>query len=187
MKKKFLKNFYEKIVILSKKKLKLISKNEILKINNNYNNFIDSYKSKNDSELILNNKTECYLWKNIFNGIEKKYSLTKEIFQKNVLEKYNNIKEYLNEKERKLNEKFINENNNNKNIINRKNEIKKKKIKKNNKPNQQLKSLNETAKKGLIHLKSYNNLNRNSTSSLNNTKTFNSIIKNCLNNNNEKK
>ena len=102
LKKKFLKNFYEKIVILSKKKLKLISKNEILKINNNYNNFIYSYKSKNDSELILNNKTECYLWKNIFNGIEKKYSLTKEIFQKNVLEKYNNIKEYLNEKERKL-------------------------------------------------------------------------------------
>ncbi len=186
-KKKFLKNFFEKIVILSKKKLKLISKNEILKINNNYNNFIDSYKSKNDSELILNNKTECYLWKNIFNGIEKKYCLTKEIFQKNVLEKYNNIKEYLNEKERKLCEKFINENNNNKNIINRKNEIKKKTIKKNNKPNQQLKSLNETAKKNLIHLKSYNNLNRNSTSSLNNTKTFNSTIKHCLNNNNEKK
>jgi hypothetical protein len=183
--KKILQCFIDKFVILNKKKLKLICKFDVSKIKNNFKNFVNSYKSQNDNELILNNKNECILWKNIFNGIEKKNIMTKEIFKIIVLDKYNNIKLLLNDKQKKICENLLNKFNNN--IIKRKEEKKltsKKSMNKKNKSNNQLiKSPNQNSTKNLLHLKSFNNLNKNQNPNLNNIKNFNSTMKISKNNN----
>ncbi len=183
--KKILQCFIDKFVVLNKKKHKLICKFDVSKIKNNFKNFVNSYKSQNDNELILNNKNECILWKNIFNGIEKKNIMTKEIFKIIVLDKYNNIKLLLNDKQKKICENLLNKFNNN--IIKRKEEKKltsKKSMNKKNKSNNQLiKSPNQNSTKNLLHLKSFNNLNKNQNPNLNNIKNFNSTMKISKNNN----
>ena len=184
--KKLLSCFHSKFITISKKKIKLIGKFEISQIKNNYKNFVFSYKGSNNLELISNNKKECNLWKNIFNGIESKNILTKEIFKKVIIDKYNIIKGHLNEHQKKICEKLTNKYQNN--IVRRKEEKRlttsKKTTKKNmNKSNYQiLKSPTQNSTKSLVHLKSYSNLNKNSTTSII-SKSINSSIKQSNNNN----
>ena len=168
--KKLLSCFHSKYITITKKKIKLIGKYEISQIKNNLKKFVYSYKGSNNLDLITNNKNECHLWKNIFNGIESKNILTKEIFKKVI----------------KICEKLIYKYQNN--LVKRKEEKRlttsKKTTKKNiNKSNNQiLKSPTQNSTKSLVHLKSYSNLNKNSTTSII-TKSMNSSIKQSNNNN----
>ena len=126
--KNIFQNIIEKYKMISKIKYKLIIKVDSIQIENNYNVFVDNYKFQNNKETIDINKIEFNLWKIMITNNRKE--ILKYIFIKNILEKYNNIKNNLNniEKEKceKLIEKYkINILNNSK-IKNKKKEVKNK-------------------------------------------------------------
>ena len=126
--KNIFQNIIEKYKMISKIKYKLIIKVDSIQIENNYNVFVNNYKFQNNKETIDINKIEFNLWKIMITNNRKE--ILKYIFIKNILEKYNNIKNNLNniEKEKceKLIEKYkINILNNSK-IKNKKKEVKNK-------------------------------------------------------------
>ena len=126
--KNIFQNIIEKYKMINKIKYKLITKVDSIQIENNCNVFVNNYKFQNNKETIDINKIEFNLWKIMITNNRKE--ILKYIFIKNILEKYNNIKNNLNniEKEKceKLIEKYkINILNNSK-IKNKKKEVKNK-------------------------------------------------------------
>jgi len=101
-------NILKKNKIMNKKKFKLLSFYENIQVENSYNIFVNNYKLKNNNESININKNEISLWKNMLNS-EEREKMIKEIFFKNVLEKYNinNIKNNLNNIQKELCDKLI--------------------------------------------------------------------------------
>ena len=103
--KNIFQNIIEKYKMINKIKYKLITKVDSIQIENNCNVFVNHYKFQNNKETIDINKIEFNLWKIMITNNRKE--ILKYIFIKNILEKYNNIKNNLNNIEKEKCEKLI--------------------------------------------------------------------------------
>ena len=161
------KNILKKNKIINKKKFKLLSFFDNIQVENSYNVFVNNYKLKNNKESININKNEFNLWKNMLKCEERDKTI-KEIFVKNVLEKYNinNVKNNLNHIQKEICDKLIEK---------YKITPKLKKPKKENKTNNKQKNFQSPQ----IKANSNSKKNNNSSSNNNNNKSNN------INNNNQ--
>ncbi len=163
-------NILKKNKIMNKKKFKLLSFYENIQVENSYNVFVNNYKLKNNKESININKNEFNLWKNMLNCEEREKTI-REIFLKNVLEKYNinNIKNNLNNIQKEICDKLIEK---------YKITPKLKKTKKENKTNNKQKNFQSPQVKANSNSKKNNNTSSNNINKNNN-------INNNINNNNQ--